>query len=346
MMQERLRYVQPGQKGYHRIRKAKGFAYLDETGQPLTDAAALERIRGLVLPPAWEDVWISPWPNGHLQATGIDALGRKQYRYHADWNKTRSEKKFHRLLSFGKRLPQIRARIRADLHHRELDKQKVIAIALRTMEETLIRVGNASYEKLYGSYGLTTLHNRHVTIQGQKALFRFKGKKGVFQKIELKEAHLVKLLQKVMDIPGQELFQYHEADGGHKPLDSGDVNDYLKDAAGDDFTCKDFRTWAGSVYAMQLLSGLEPYRSAAECKRHVVEVVTDVSCRLGNTATVCKKYYIDPRLITAYETGVLEPFLQKLRSPGAAPKGKSALHSEERIFLLFLQKHAKERKRA
>ncbi len=337
-MEGKLRYVRPGAKGYARVRNKEGFTYTDEGGAPLEDQDALERIRRLVLPPAWEQVWICPWANGHLQATGVDTKGRKQYRYHAAWNKSRSEHKFDRLFQFGQRLPHIRKRIQADLRRKELDKPKVIAIALRTMEETLIRVGNASYEKLYGSYGLTTLRNRHVTIQGQKALFRFKGKKGVLQKIELKESHLVKLLQKVMDIPGQELFQYHDKGGGHRPLDSGEVNEYLRDAAGDEFSCKDFRTWAGSVYALQLLSGMDPYQSNAECKRQLVEVVTGVSCRLGNTATVCRKYYIDPRLIDAYETGKLEPFLQRLRSARGKSGGQNGLHREERVFLSFLQK--------
>ncbi|HTJ14244.1 MAG TPA: hypothetical protein VL547_19530 [Dinghuibacter sp.] len=340
-MDEKLRYVRPGVAGYTRVRRAKGFVYRDETGKPLKDPETLDRINKLVLPPAWTDVWICPWPNGHLQATGVDAMGRKQYRYHVTWNKTRSEKKFHRLLEFGKRLPSIRKRLEEDLSRKELDRRKVIAIALRTMEETLIRVGNAVYEKLYGSYGLTTLQNRHLSINGGTALFTFKGKKGVRQRIELKEKHLVRLLKKVMEIPGQELFQYMDETGRHLPLDSGEVNEYIREAAGEEFSCKDFRTWAGSVYALQLLAGAEPAASAAECKRQIVEVIRQVSCRLGNTATVCKKYYIDPQLLNAYETGSLKPFMLRLRA-GSHRKGTAGgLHTEEKVFLAFLQRRSR-----
>lgn len=349
-MDEKLRYVRPGLPGFTRVCRAKstkpahganGFSYVDAEGAPIKDPQTLERIKKLVLPPAWTDVWICPWPNGHLQATGVDAIGRKQYRYHTTWNKTRSEKKFHRLLEFGKRLPRIRERIQEDLDRKDLDQRKVVAIALRTMEETLIRVGNTVYEKLYGSYGLTTLHTRHLTIHGGTALFTFKGKKGVRQRIELKEARLVRLLKKVMDIPGQELFQYRDEGGGHHPLDSGEVNEYLKEAAGEDFSCKDFRTWAGSVYALQLLADAEPAASAAECKRQIVEVIRQVSCRLGNTAAVCKKYYIDPQLLNAYETGVLKPFLSRLRAGGHREDATGGLHTEEKVFLAFLRRRSR-----
>jgi DNA topoisomerase I len=337
-MEEKLRFVKPGLIGYARIKKGKEFEYRSADGALISDHDILQRIRSLVLPPAWEEVWICPWPNGHLQATGKDTLGRKQYRYHTVWTKTRGQHKFDRMRTFGEKLPLIRARMRRDLHRQTLDKSKVTAIALRTMEETLIRVGNASYEKLYGSYGLTTLHNKHVTIQGNKAFFRFKGKKGVLHKIELKEASLIKLLQKVREIPGQELFQYYDENGDHRSLDSGEINEYLKESSGDEFTAKDFRTWAGSVHTLQLMAGFEPFDSVAECKRQLVEVIGGVACRLGNTATVCKKYYIHPLLLETYQDGRLQPFLQRVRAiPSHPPKGPG-LHSAEKVFLSFLQK--------
>ena len=335
----KLRYVKAGQPGYKRVRHEKSFSYTDADGNPLTDEETLKRIRGLVLPPAWEDVWICPLDNGHLQATGIDAMGRKQYRYHSTWMKTRNENKYDRLYQFGEKLPLIRRRLRTDLRKKELNKEKVIAIALSIMEETLIRVGNASYEKLYGSYGLTTLHNKHVKINGRKALFQFKGKKGVLHKIELKHASLARLLQKVKEIPGQELFQYYDEKGDPKGIDSGEVNEYLKACTEDDFTCKDFRTWAGSVHALHLLAELAPFNTQAEYKQNVVTVIDGVACKLGNTRTVCKKYYVHPQLLLSYEQGTLYPFLQKIRAKGADRSTTGGLHGDERLFLSFLKKN-------
>jgi DNA topoisomerase-1 len=340
-MSEKIRYVKAGLAGYNRVRQGSSFSYTTVEGTPITDGEILKRIKGLVLPPAWEDVWICPWENGHLQATGTDAMGRKQYRYHSSWVKARSEHKYERLYHFGEKLPLIRRRIGSDLRKKALDKDKVIAIALRIMEETLIRVGNASYEKRYGSYGLTTLQSKHVKIDGQKALFQFKGKKGVLHKIELKHAALARLLQKVRDIPGQDLFQYYEEGGEHKGIDSGEVNEYLKTCAGDDFTCKDFRTWAGSVQALRLLAEAEPFDSAAECKRNMVTIIEGVAGKLGNTTAVCKKYYIHPQLFLCYEAGTLEPFLRKIRAASQG-NGHSAgggwLHPDEKVFLAFLKK--------
>jgi DNA topoisomerase-1 len=336
-MEGKLKYVRAGVPGYSRQRGKNGFTYYDQNGKVIDDLEVLDRILKLVLPPAWEDVWICPWPNGHLQATGIDSKGRKQYRYHAAWSKSRNEDKFHKLYAFGTHLPRIRKRIQTDLKHKDLDKPKVIAIALRTMEKTLIRVGNAAYEKLYGSYGLTTLRNKHVRINGGSALFHFKGKKGVMHQVELKETSLVKMLQKVMHIPGQELFQYQDKEGNHFPLDSGEVNEYLREAAGDEFTCKDFRTWAGSVHALHLLSQLEPFQSKTECKRHIADMSAGVASRLGNTATVCRKYYIDPRILTAYESGALEPYLQRLRGMNGNMSFNKGMHQDEVIFLSFLK---------
>lgn len=306
----RLRYVSPSRPGFTRIRRGKTFAYVDASGKPVADEETLDRIQKLVLPPAWENVWICPYPNGHLQATGTDALGRRQYRYHTRWAAMRNETKYNRLLRFGKMLPRIRAQIKKDLRRKELDKPRVCAIALRIMEETLMRVGNAEYEKKYHSYGLTTLHNRHVKINGNELFFRFKGKKGVEHKISLRHASLARLLKKVRDIPGQELFQYYE-NGEVKSLDSGELNDYLKNITNEEFTCKDLRTWAGTLEALHLLAACGPFESQAACKRQIVEVIDDVAQKLGNTRAVCKKYYVHPCLFSLYEEDKLGKYLQK-----------------------------------
>ncbi len=339
-MTEKLRYVKPGLAGYKRIRKQDSFQYADQEGKLIRDSAILARIHALVLPPAWEQVWICPWPNGHLQATGTDARGRKQYRYHALWMKTRNENKYNRLADFGEKLPLIRQRLSADLGKRELSKEKVIALALRVMEETLIRVGNAAYERLYGSYGLTTLRNRHVRIDGSKVFFQFKGKKGVQHKIALKQTSLVRLLKRVMDIPGQELFQYYDENGEHKGIDSGEVNDYIKACTEDEFTCKDFRTWAGSVHALRLLADLEVYQSVTQCKHQIVETIKGVAGKLGNTTTVCKKYYIHPGILAGYEDGTLETYLRQLRTLPPEEPMEQGLHGDERIFLRFIHDYS------
>lgn len=332
----KLRYVKASMPGYSRIKKGKYFHYVDQQGEKIIDKDILERINKLVLPPAWEKVWICPVENGHLQATGIDAMGRKQYRYHTLWNQIRNETKYSRLLHFGEKLPRIRKAIKAGLTRRNLDKEKVMAIALSVMEETLIRVGNAAYEKLYGSHGLTTLRNKHVKINGSKAFFQFKGKKGVAHKIHLQHPALTKLIQKVKDIPGQELFQYYDESGEHKPLDSGDINEYVKICAQDDYTCKDFRTWAGTVNALNLLADLTPFESVTECRRNIVDIIDGVAGKLGNTRAVCKKYYIHPRLLLSYETGELEPFLEQVKVQRNKPI-KGGLSGEEQVLMSFLK---------
>lgn len=333
----KLRYVKGNAPGYTRVRKGKDFIYLDPAGKQVKDEEVLHRIRSLVLPPAWENVWICTWANGHLQATGTDIKGRKQYRYHTNWGKARSETKYYRLRQFGEKLPDIRKRIHEDLKHTSLDKNKVIAIALSVMEETLIRIGNASYEKLYGSHGLTTLRDKHVKISGSKAFFHFRGKKGVEQKIELRDAALARLLKKVQDIPGQVLFQYYDENGEHKGLDSGEVNDYIKQCCEEDeFTCKDFRTWAGTVNALNLLADLTPYASITECRRNIVAIIDGVAGKLGNTRAVCKKYYIHPQILNAYEAGELEPWLQQLRAKRNKP-ASGGLHADEKVLMQFLK---------
>jgi DNA topoisomerase-1 len=304
-----LVYVNDRQPGISRVRKGKGFYYLSGGG-PVREKAALERIRGLVIPPAWTKVWICPAANGHIQATGIDVRGRKQYRYHALWNSLRRETKFHRLYEFGKNLPVIRGKMEADLRSKGLTREKVLATVISLIERTYIRVGSNEYEKLYGSYGLTTMKNKHVTINGDKMVFSFTGKKGVHHDITLQNKRLARMVGQCRDIPGKELFQYYEEDGSRKSIDSGMVNHYIKDAAGGlDFTAKDFRTWAGSLHALQEFRMVGEAADAACCKKNVVAVLDAVSRQLGNTRTVCRKYYVHPGLIRLYEENKLVDYL-------------------------------------
>jgi len=329
-----LRYVSPGTKGYSRLRKGDHFEYFDAEGHLITNNEIQDRIKSLVLPPAWEEVWICPYPNGHLQATGIDARGRKQYRYHATWSSLRNEKKFDRLLAFGKKLPLLRRQLSRDLRRKQLQREKVSAIALGVMNETYIRAGNTAYEKEYGSFGLTTLKNRHVQINGNHAFFSFKGKKGVKQQIALKHAGLTRLLKHVKELPGQELFQYYDENGELRKLDSGDINDYMREHMQDDFSCKDFRTWAGCVTALQLMTLAEDFNCDAECKRNIVAIVDGVAAQLGNTRSVCKKYYIHPILLRSYEEGKLDRILAKLKK---AAQTKDFNQQTEKALLSFLK---------
>jgi DNA topoisomerase-1 len=308
-----LRYVHSGSKGYSRQKKGDHFIYLDTEGKTIKDQEIISRIQSLVLPPAWTDVWICPYANGHLQATGYDARGRKQYRYHNKWSALRNENKFDRIYAFGKKLPLLRRQILKDIRKKTLIREKVSAIALSIMNETYIRAGNTAYEKEYGSFGLTTLKNKHVNINGARAFFKFKGKKGVIQQIAMKDASLVRLLKNVRELPGQELFQYYDDQGELRKLDSGDINNYLKEHMDEEFTCKDFRTWAGSVAALQIMAHIEDFDSEAGGKRNIVSIVDGVAAKLGNTRTICKKYYIHPALMQSYEQKKLQQVLSKLK---------------------------------
>ena len=307
-----LRYVNANSKGYSRIRKGKKFIYLDTEGKEIKSKEIISHITGLVLPPAWTDVWICPHTNGHLQATGYDVAGRKQYRYHSRWSKVRNGNKFDHIYTFGKSLPRLRRQIYRDIRKKTLLREKVTAIALNVMNQTFIRSGNAAYEKEYGSYGLTTFKNRHVDIKSTAVFFRFKGKKGVPQQIRLKDASLARLLKNVKELPGQELFQYYDESGTIHKLDSGDINDYLKENMGEAFTCKDFRTWAGCIIALQLMA--EAGTAEGPDKKTAVAIIDGVAERLGNTRAVCRRYYIHPILLEAYEQDILAPLLVILRN--------------------------------
>ncbi len=332
-----LRYVRSDQKGFSRKTRGKKFIYFDTNGQEIKDPDIIQHIAGLVLPPAWTDVWICPFPNGHLQATGMDARGRKQYRYHTKWSHVRNEDKFSRLYTFGKKLPLLRKRISRDIRRKSLTREKVSAIALSVMNETFIRAGNTAYEKEYGSYGLTTLKNRHVAINGSSAFFRFKGKKGVLQQITLKHTALTRLLGRVKELPGQELFQYYDEEGTIHKLDSGDINTYLKVNMQEEFSCKDFRTWAGSVLTLRLMAQLPIPASDADCKRNIIAVVDAVAAKLGNTRAICRKYYIHPALLRTYEAGSLQDTLEKLRKHNASPDLNLL---SEKVLLSFLKQIA------
>ena len=329
-----LRYVSSDSKGFSRKKKGKHFIYFDTEGEQITNASTIAHINGLVLPPAWEDVWTCPSANGHLQATGIDAKGRKQYRYHNRWSEQRNEHKFDKIFSFGKKLSLLRKQIDKDIRKKTLLKEKVSAIALSIMNEAFIRAGNTAYEKEYGSFGLTTLKNRHVHIEGSKALFTFKGKKGVKQEIALKHASLARLLKNVKELPGQELFQYYDDTGELHKLESGDINNYIKEYMQDDFSCKDFRTWAGSVTALKLMASFDHFECDSDCKKNIISIIDGVAGQLGNTRTVCKKYYIHPTLLESYEHKKLSSILEKLKKDTTS---KSFDAKVEKALLAFLK---------
>ena len=307
-----LRYVADSSPGYTRKKSGKGWSFYDSEGHLVKDKELITRFTQLVIPPAYTNVWISPFENGHLQFTGTDAAGRKQYRYHTDWNKIRNQSKYHRMQTFAAHLPDIRKQVDKDLARHDLDHDKVVALVVRLMELTSIRVGNESYKKLYGSFGLTTLQDRHVKIEGNSLRFEFKGKKGVFHKIALQSKKLARLVKQCRDIPGKDLFQYYNEAGEHYAIGSGDVNHYLHEITGEDFTAKDFRTWSGSVSALYAFKDVGEFETVSECKKKIVSVLDEVAVNLGNTRTVCKKYYVHPTVIKSYEEGTIFHYIKQL----------------------------------
>ncbi|OLY93675.1 DNA topoisomerase-1 [Cnuella takakiae] len=329
-----LHYVNDRDPGIKRNRKGEGFTYTLE-GKTVKDKETLERIRKLAIPPAWTDVWICAQDNGHIQATGIDGKGRKQYRYHAAWHLLRNETKFHRMFEFGKLLPSLRLQLEEDLARKELPEEKVIATVISLMERTFIRVGSNDYEKLYGSYGLTTFKDKHVKIEGDKMHFSFRGKKGVDHSISLKNRRLARAVQACRDLPGKELFQYVDADGNRKTIDSGKVNAYIKQATGGDFSAKDFRTWAGTLSALRAFCNMTEVSSDSELKKNVVQALDEVSKQLGNTRTVCKKYYVHPGIIRLYEEQGLNKYLKELDAIEETDE-LTGLTSEERVLMKIL----------
>jgi DNA topoisomerase-1 len=298
-----LRYVADAQPGIRRRRAGRGFTYVDPSGARITDRARLAWIRSLAVPPAWTDVWICASRRGHLQATGRDARGRKQYRYHPDWRATRDEAKYERMLAFGQALPTIRRRVEKDLRRRGLSRERVLAAVVRLLEKTLARVGNEEYAQENRSFGLTTLRDRHAKVGSSRIRFRFKGKGGKLRDVELSDERLARIVSRCQDLPGQELFAYLDGDGEVRSVGSSDVNDYLREISGQDFTAKDFRTWAGTVLAAWALREFEKVDSQAQAKRNVVRAVERVAEWLGNTPAVSRKSYVHPGVIDAYLDG-------------------------------------------
>ncbi|TXF74916.1 DNA topoisomerase IB [Chryseobacterium sp.] len=322
-------------QGVVRKKTGKKFIYYSE-GQKITDTQELARINKLAIPPAWENVWICALENGHLQATGIDAKKRKQYRYHSVWNALRNHTKFYRMLQFGYALPKIRLQLEKDLALKTLEKRKVLAIVVSLMERTNIRIGNSVYEKLYGSFGLTTLKDKHVDITGQKINLSFKGKKGIYHDIDLKNARLARAVQNCKDIPGKELFQFYDSAGQRHAIESGMVNEYIKEISGEDFTAKDFRTWSGTVNAFIAFKEIGEAENEKEHKTKVKEALEMVAAQLGNTATVCRKYYVHPLVISLYENDSMKKYLSEL-DVIEKDDGKSGLTKEEKIVMKMLE---------
>jgi DNA topoisomerase I len=300
-----LRYVSDTKPGIQRKRSRKSFRYIDADGAPIHDRDTLARIKSLVIPPAWTAVWICPNPNGHLQATGRDARGRKQSRYHPRWREIRDETKYSRMKIFGELLPGIRQRVERDLALAGLPREKILATIVRLLETTFIRVGNAEYARENRSYGLTTMRTRHVDVNGSKVRFHFKGKSGKQHSIDLNDRRLARIVQRCLDLPGYELFQYLDENGEHHTVDSADVNDYLREITGQNFTAKDFRTWAGSVLACSVLREFEAFASETEAKRNIVRAIEAVAARLGNTPSVCRKCYVHPAVLECYLGGAM-----------------------------------------
>lgn len=325
-----LRYVSDELPGITRQRSGRGFRYLGPDGAPVRDREALARIGALAIPPAWTNVWISPTANGHIQATGRDARLRKQYRYHPRWRQFRDETKYERMVLFGEMLPALRERVARDLALSGLPKARLLAMIVRLLEKTLVRVGNEEYARANGSYGLTTLRNRHVEVDGAAIRFRFKGKGGIPHDVELTDRRLARLVQRVRDLPGQGLFQYLDESGQAQPIGSEDVNQYLREITGQDYTAKDFRTWAGTLMAAELLAQVGADGKSE--KELAKEAVLAASTRLRNTVAICRKCYIHPAVLQAFG----DPLLQRRWKESAAGQEREGLAAREATLLEFL----------
>ena len=333
----KLRYVSDKQPGIRRRRDAHGFTYLNPDGSEVTEQDVLARIRGLAIPPAYEDVWICRIANGHLQAVGRDARGRKQYRYHARWRLVRDESKFGKMLVFGRVLPEIRRRVADDLTRPGLPREKVLASIVRLLEMTLARVGNEEYAKANRSFGLTTLRNRHVRVDGNRLAFDFRGKHGLKHHIDLRDRRLARIVKRCRDIPGQDLFQYLDEDGEPHSVDSEDVNEYLRAISGEEITAKDFRTWAATNLAALALTELEAFDTQAKAKKNVVHAVEAVAKMLGNTPAICRKCYIHPAIFDGYLDGSLIEGL-KTRAEETLDQPDGRLSAEETAVTAFLSR--------
>ncbi len=334
-----LQYVCDDIPGIQRQRVGDGFRYLDPNGKQIKDEKEIRRIESLGIPPAWEQVWICPLANGHLQATGRDAKGRKQYRYHTEWRQIRDQTKFTRMIAFSEALPTLRERIEHDLAVPGLPREKVLATVVRLMELTRIRVGNEEYAKTNKSFGLTTMRDRHVDVSGSTIHFKFRGKSGVKHDIEITDRRLARIVKRCQDIPGQELFQYIDENGDRQSIDSGAVNAYLREITGQDFTAKDFRTWAGTVLAALELQEIGAAESATATKKALVQAVKTVAEYLGNRPATCRKYYVHPAILDAYESGTLLEIMAEHSEGVAAAIADPTpnLRCEERAVVILLK---------
>jgi DNA topoisomerase-1 len=327
-----LRYTTDEKPGIRRRRKGRGFVYLDRDGVPIRDEGELRRIHRLAIPPAWTDVWISPSPLGHIQATGRDARGRKQYRYHDRWREVRDEAKYAKLGDFAKALPHIREKVDADLGRPGIPRERVLATAVRILDRTFIRVGNTEYARENGSFGLTTLRSKHVEVVGSRIVFRFRGKSGKDQEVDVRDGRLARVIARLEQLPGQELFRYVDDDGEPRPIGSDDVNAYLREVSGEDLTAKDFRTWAGTVLAARALADLGPARNERIAQKRVVQAIDVAAARLGNTRAVCRKCYVHPGILDAYAAGDLPA---ALRRPEHARKGHGLSRHEAAVAAIL-----------
>ena len=331
-----LRYTSDVRPGIRRETHSDGFRYLGVDGQVIDDEGTLARIKSLAIPPAYADVWISPLPNGHLQATGRDAKGRKQYRYHPKWRAFRDGNKYERMMAFGAALPCIRERVEQDLARPGLPREKVLATVVRLLETTLIRVGNEQYAEENQHYGLTTLHNEHVDVSRSQIEFHFVGKSGKAHDIALRDKRLARIVARLRDLPGEELFAYQDREGNLHNIGSDDVNGYLHEIVGDEFTAKDFRTWAGTVLAALALQELEAFDTKTQAKKNVVQAIERVAARLGNTPAVCRKCYVHPEVLNSYLDGTMLDSL-KQRAEQEMTNNLHALRPEEAAVMGLLQ---------
>jgi DNA topoisomerase I len=330
-----LRYVSDTMPGIARQRAGKGFSYVGPNGSRISDKKEIARIRSLAIPPAYTDVWICPHPNGHIQATGRDARGRKQYRYHPRWREVRDETKFGRVLEFSRVLPAIRARVERDLSRPGMSREKVVATVVRLLECTGIRVGNDEYARANRSFGLTTLRDHHVEISGSKLRFQFRGKGGKIHDVALTDRRLARIVTHCQAVPGEMLFQYVDADDVRQTVDSGDVNEYLREITSQEFTAKDFRTWAGTIQAVGALRELGPAESEREAKSAILKAIDQVAERLNNTRAVCRKYYVHPAVFETYQAGTMVKALGNGNGTAAAAAA-AALSAEERAVVRLL----------
>jgi DNA topoisomerase-1 len=331
-----LRYVSDDQSGYTRRAKGDDFEYYDTEGKLIRDEQRLLRIKRLAIPPAYTGVWICPSPNGHIQATGRDARGRKQYRYHERWREVREESKYDRMVAFGNALPKIRRRVNKDIALPDLPRNKALATVVQLLERTFIRVGNEAYARENKSFGLTTMQDRHVDVKGSQLRFRFRGKRGIKHQIDLTDRRIAKIVSKLQDLPGQELFQYVDDDDEVRDITSQDVNDYLREVTGQDFTAKDFRTWAGTVLAAMALSVIDPFETKKQAKANIKDAIGAVAKLLGNTPVICRKCYVHPAILEAYLDGNSIEGLKR-KAEEAVTQRHCDLRSGETAVLKFLQ---------